>query len=192
MAQSMADVWKDIPRSIVPTIDLNSRLDMIDLYQAGLTARSTTLLGDEAQILVMGESYMAVRTSRASVVQIKRLGKSRKPLYAIVITVEAPVPHSRVELYNAKWESISLDKRLPDIGVEAFVVDSLSGDYRELLLGNVKVNTLQYNMSEESTDLIVKPSFMQVLDKNIREELTPYIRSELRLSWRGRKWVLQQ
>ncbi len=191
-AQSMSDVWKDIPKSIVPTVSNTSRLDMIDLYQAGMTARTTTSFGDEAQILVMGESYMAVRTSQASVLQIKRLGKIRRPIYAVVVTVETPVPHSRVELYNAKWEAISLDKRLPRIGVEAFVSDSLKGDYRKLLLSKVKVRTIQYNMSEESCDLIVVPSFMQILDENTRQELTPYIKPQIRLSWQGKKWVLKQ
>ena len=188
-AREMSDVLKDIPQTIMPTINRNSRLDMIDLYQAGMHATSPTLLGDTAQILVMGDTYIKLRTSRASTMQIKQLGKPKKPMYAIVTTVEAPVAHSHIELYNYKWEVIATTKQLPSITIDNFVNDSVVGEARADLLGKVRVRTIQYNMCEENDDLILLPSFLLTLDTKVRKEIAPFFAEKLTLYRKGKKWV---
>lgn len=191
-SQSMVEVWKDFPEAIMPTIDINARLDMIDLYQAGMYATAPTLLNDTARLITVGDTYLEARTSKLSTIQIKRLGRERKPLYAVVFTVETPTPHSHVELYNHKWEHISIGKRLPKITEDNFICKDVVGIERENLLAQVQVCTIQYKMSEEDGTLTLYPSFLDALDARTRKEIEQYFIEKLQLKWNGKKWTIKK
>lgn len=190
-AQSMSDVLLDVPMSIMPTINTNARLDMIDLYQAGMQAKSPTLLGDTASIVTMGDTFIEVRTSKLSTIQIKKLGKPRKPLYAVITTVATPALHSRVELYNEKWEQLPIAKRMPSITVDDFINDTIQDHKRQELLEQVYVRTIQYTMQEENSTLVAIPTFLQIFDVDRRKELQPYFIDTLALTWKGKKWIMR-
>lgn len=188
-AQSVADVWQKLPRDLHTTIDSVARLDMIDLYRAGMTATAPTLMGDTAQLIALSDNYLLLRTSKASTMQIKLIKLKKKTIYAIITTVEGPAPNSHIDLYNEEWETISHKKYIKLPTVNDFIsVDNPSADIRQEIGKSIVIPTIQYMMNDSTNDITALPSFMQTLDKESRERIMPHIQSSIKLHWNGKKW----
>lgn len=188
-AQNVADVWQKLPRNLHTTIDSVARLDMIDLYRAGMTATAPTLMGDTAQLIVLSDNYLLLRTSKASTMQIKLIKLKKKTIYAIITTVEGPAPNSHIDLYNEEWETIPLKKYIKLPTVNDFIsVDNPSADIRQEIGKSIVIPTIQYTMNDSTNDITALPSFMQTLDKESRERIMPHIQSSIKLHWNGKKW----
>lgn len=188
-AQTVADAWKSMPVDIQPTIDSIARLDMIDLYQAGMAAKSTTLLGDTARLITMSDSYIALRTSKSSTMQIKCIKHKKQEIYAVITTTEGPAANSHMELYNPYWEKLPLEKYFTPPTVDNFIGDkhdhSISFDD---IRKEIVIPTIQYMMNDSTNNITFTPTFLYTLDKETRKKIEPYIKTHIRQKWTGRKW----
>lgn len=187
-AQSVADVWKKMPAHIHVSIDSLARLDMIDLHRAGLKARARTLLGDTAQLITMGDTYMLLRTSQSSTLQIKCIKEKRRTIYAVITTVEGPAANSHINIYDEDWREISLKKYFKPLTAEDFIDASLDKQARADVAREIVVPTIQYTMNDTTSDITATPTFMQTLDKEVRERIKPHFLPEIKLRWSGKKW----
>ena len=77
-AQTIADAWVNMPAHIMPLIGKNARLDMIDLYKAGMSAKIPTFTGDTVHLSALGNTYLNLRTSKASTIQLKQIKSGKK------------------------------------------------------------------------------------------------------------------
>lgn len=191
VAQSMAETWSNMPAHIMPTIGKNARLDMIDLYNAGMSAKIPTYAGDTAQLVTLGDTYLNLRTSKASTVQIKEIKSGKKILYAIVTTVEGPVPNSHVDLYDNHWQPLEIDKYFIPVTVTDFInLPKKQRKERNELVQKITLRTIQYTMSDDSDNIIAHPSFLQTLDDDTRKEIEDNFHKQITLQWKGKKWKL--
>lgn len=187
-AQSIAEVWQKMPAHIHISIDSIARLDMTDLHRAGLKAQARTLFGDTAQLITMGDTYLLLRTSKSSTMQIKCIKEKRRTIYAVITTVEGPAPNSHIDLYNEKWEEIPLKKHFKPLTADNFIEHSLQGNARSEIVEEIVIPTIQYTMNDTTNHITATPSFMQTLDKEVRERVAPHILPQITLQWRGKKW----
>lgn len=188
-AQTIADAWHKMPTSIHHTIDSTARLDMTDLYRAGMKAIAPTLLGDTAQLIAMSDTYLLLRTSKASTMQIKCIKGKKKSIYAIITTVDGPVPNSHIDLYNEKWQTIPLKKHFKPLSVENFIEKSVNKEPTSSDIRNtIVIPAIQYTMNDSTNDIEATATFMQALDKESRERIAPHILPTIQLQWNGKKW----
>ena len=191
-AQSIADAWANMPTHIMPSIGKNARLDMIDLYNAGMSAKATTFTGDTACLTALGNNYLILRTSKASTMQMMQIVDGKKLLYAIITTIEGPVANSHLDMYDEKWTPMATKKFFPDITVADFInLPKNKRKEREELLKKIPLHTIQYNMTHMTNDIIATPSFLQTLDEETRKEIESCFHSQITLQWKGKKWKRQ-
>ena len=191
-AQDIAAVWEAMPAHIMPSIGKNARLDMIDLYNAGMSAKAATFTGDTASLTAMGNNYLFLRTSRASTMQLMQIVDGKKLLYAIITTIEGPVANSHIDIYDEKWQPLEVKRFFPDINVADFLnLPKSKRKEREELLKKIPLHTIQYNMTDMTNDIIAIPSFLQTLDEETRKEIEPNFHKQIVLQWKGRKWKKQ-
>lgn len=186
---TVAEAFSTMPLDLTITIDSMARLDMIDLYQAGMTAHARTLLGDTAQIISMGQTFMELRTSKASTLQIKQVGKGKKTLYILITTTYAPVAHSHIDIYNAQWQLQPLKKHFKALTLQDFIaLPKRDKEGRKEVSSHIIIPTIQYTMCEESDTIVAIPTFMQVLDKETRGKIVEHIYPQRTLQLKGRRW----
>lgn len=191
-AQDVASAWKAMPLSIHPTIDNTTRLDLIDLYQAGMTAQAATLINDTARLEVMGETYLRLRTSRASHLQIKVLRYGRNTLYGVITTVEGPAANSHIDLYDAQWQPLNTAKYFTAPTLDDFILlPARAKEERRELHNKIALHTLLYTMSEEDNNIVITPSFLHTLDKETRKEIEHNFHKQIVIQWKGKKWKKQ-
>ncbi len=189
LAQPVADIWKKLPQNIYPTIDSIARLDMIDLYHAGIPAQAKTRLGDTAKLISMSDTYLLLRTSQSSTLQIKCLNIKKEKIYAFITTVEGPIANSHIDLYDEHWNKLPLEKHFTPPTVDNFIhnidntIEAHNNISREIL-----IPAIQYMMNDTTNDIIAIPTFMQTLDKESRERIKPHIMPHIKIEWDGKKW----
>lgn len=192
-AQSIADIWTNMPAHIMPNIGKNARLDMIDLYNAGMSAKIPTYTGDTVQLVTLGDTYLNLRTSKASTVQIKLINAGKKPLYAVITTVEGPAPNSHIDLYESNWQPVAINKHFTPVTVSDFIAHPKKmRKERTELDQKITLHTIQYNMSDDTDNIIALPSFLQTLDDETRKEIEHNFHQQITLKWKGKKWKITQ
>lgn len=188
-AQDIASAWKEMPLSIHPTIDNTARLDMIDLYQAGMTAQAATLINDTARLEYLGNTYLRLRTSQAGYLQIKLLNNGNKRIYAVVTTIEGPVANSHIDLYDDRWQPITLKKHFTAPCLDDFItLPAKEKERRQQLHKAILLHTYLYTMNDEDNNITITPTFLHTIDEENRPSISTSIAPHIIMQWKGGKW----
>lgn len=161
---------------------------MTDLYHAGQKAKAETLLGGEAEITAMGDSYIAVRLSESNTLQIKRIAGKKGVMYAVIRTFHAPAANSRIELYDGNWQPLPVAKYVTVPDVDDFIATTANREQRREVNAALLIATYAYTMNEASNDITVKATFDQTLDGETYARLRPLLATQLTLQWTGKRW----
>ncbi len=190
-AQSISEAWKNAPKQVVPTIEPNRRMDMVDLYNAGQKATAPTLLDGTAEITAMGKSYINVKLSDCNTLQIKQVADKDKTLYIVIRTVYAPAAASRIEIYDNTWQRYdeSLYIELPTTA--DFILSAVTPEQRIDVLQSILLPTIAYEMNEANDHITATPSYEQTLDPDTYRRLSPLLHKQLTLQRDDKKWRLQ-
>lgn len=100
-AQSLRDVWIEMPDSLVPYLNRNQRTELADYVGMKAEPAVRDALGDTVRIERMTDSYLSVRLSGSSRMEIRLLDPST---LALVQTWEGPAAESRIGLFSRLWQ----------------------------------------------------------------------------------------
>ncbi|MDD2560047.1 MAG: DUF3256 family protein [Bacteroidales bacterium] len=119
-SRSVADCFKDMPAHLLPGLNPAMRLDLVDFFNSGKTARLLGLMGAEMELKIMTEDYLMLQTSAVSNVQLKLLPlKNGNQLLAVVNTVKAPTASSDLAFYSLDWQPVDTLTK-PDLAAAYF------------------------------------------------------------------------
>ena len=72
-AKSMREVWISMPDSIIPYLDKNLRMELIDFIDMKVKAEVKNKLDENTEIDVFSDNYVSIRLNGSSQMQIKLL-----------------------------------------------------------------------------------------------------------------------
>lgn len=101
-AQTMRDVWMNMPDSVAPYLNKNLRTELADYVAMKADAKVRNLLGDTTRIEKMTNDYLLASLSPALKLELKLLDKHT---LAVVKTWSGPVEDSQLLLCDAQWHS---------------------------------------------------------------------------------------
>lgn len=187
VAQTMTDMWLTIPQSIIGPISKNERLDLTDLYLFGAEAHIASPMGDTIKLTTLQPTYMQLRTSKASTIQVKMIATGKKDhLFVVIKTIEGPIANSHIKIYNSQWEELPADNHLTLPTVATFFHNNTPPTEQQL--HQVKLPCIQYTMCDNNNDIIATATFLSALDINTRPSFEELCSRNLILEWRGKKW----
>ncbi len=106
-SRSITECFKDMPAHLLPGLNSSMRLDIVDFYTSGKTARMMGVLGEEVELKILNEDYLMLQTSAVSDVQLKLLPfKNGSQILAVINTVKAPAADSDLNFYSLDWQPI--------------------------------------------------------------------------------------
>lgn len=103
-ARTAMDAFKDLPQEVFNLLPRNTRLDMVDYFQAGLTTPSRNVFGGDSRILSAAPGKLEVLVGQESVLTLAMVPQGRDSLVAVIETVKTPVPDSSLKLYRVNGE----------------------------------------------------------------------------------------
>lgn len=182
-------VFIKAPASVLPTIDKNTRLDMVDYFKGGMTTSSTTSLNGEVRVTSMTDKQIEFTTSENGRMLISPVKYGRDTVIVVVKTADIPVSDSRVELYSwPKWNII--DSR--DCGVISDWITSSA--QKENLLDEIE-NTLGFmtasaTFDPETATITFKPTISDIISESEYSKVSPYIHREITMKVRAGKGIV--
>lgn len=191
-AESIDSVFAAVPRAELPLLKLNARLDMLDLYNSGMSATGENMLGGTSEMVYKGKNLVRVKLTAASNWEMMRVQRGTEWAYVCIHTLSAPLTESRLSLYSENWQSID-GEIMPALTLNDFwqETDSLSDSKREELWRRLQPMRVEMSWNEEAEDtpptLTLKLA-TGALGREDRELAEKYMR-QLTLTWNGQALV---
>lgn len=107
--EPVAQLFIAMPDSLVPSIEVNRRKDLIDLMHAGQKAEIVTKLGGKAEMTLLQDSLLSIDLSKRSKMEIRWYDTTgNDTIIALVNTVYAPAGDSRIRFFDTAWKNSPL------------------------------------------------------------------------------------
>lgn len=187
----MAELFKQMPDSLMPYLTTNNKLDMLDFIDAGMEAKVTNKFDGESILCELDSTYLRLKLNTSVEVEMKLLSSSNllndstKHLICIVTTYGDLIKESVLKLFTSKWNSIEHD--ITNSKLISYVIhkpDTMS----ELTYNNVKnipddyLITLSLDKNENSMSVSASTTLLSTDDST---KVKPII-STKRLLWNGK------
>lgn len=142
-AKSLRELWLSMPDSLLPTLDNNLRLELVDLVDMKVKPEVKNLLGEECLIDTLTSDFLEVTTSSSAKVQMCLLPMGTgDSILCVIKNFSAPAMESEVRFYDSQWK---------ETGSKAYLPSDISQLSRYL---NAKPDTLGEDEYQERLSLL--------------------------------------
>lgn len=151
-------------------LDLNSRLDMVDLYNYNMTAKSENIFSGLSILQEKSNNFMRIQLTEVSSWELMRLYKDNEDIYACIYTLTYPATQSHIRFYAEDW-SVEDDVALPQLCLDDFwqTTDSISAERAQEL--RAKLTPMYVGMTWEKEDATSLPTLkLAVSTENLSSE----------------------
>lgn len=112
---TMRELWVEMPDSLLALVARSERLDARDYLASGMRAEVNNVLGGRSTLEILTPRLAQVRLTPASTWQARLLSTSAgDQLIAVVHTVVAERPTSRIAFYSSTWQPLDVRNYLPE------------------------------------------------------------------------------
>ena len=178
--EPVAQLFIAMPDSLVPSIEINRRKDLIDLMHAG----------QKAEMTLLQDSLLSIDLSKCSKMEIRWYDTTgNDTIIALVNTVYAPAGDSRIRFFDTAWKELPASERIRRIRREEFFQfpDNLTKAEKEDLLRPVDIFLVEYNFATDGS-LCARQSWANYLDKESFDRIEPYLQDSIVLHWNGKRF----
>ena len=191
MAADAREAFLSAPARVIPLLPNNTRLDMLDYFNSGLSSASSNSMKGQSRILALSDQAISIQLTEASQLDIATLPAGSDTLIAVINTVATPAPDSKLTIFTPGWKS--------DITATAFtrpaVKDWLTAEGKknaqdvESLVPFMLIN---YSYDPASATLTLTNNTASFMSDDIYSLVADYLKPQLTYKWNGRKFVAQK
>lgn len=99
--------FKEAPGTVLGLIAPNTRLDMIDYYQAGIDRESDNTAGGQCKITDLQDYSITFTGGNGIEYQMFVINPtSSTPLIGLIQTLDTPIPDSAITIYRTDWDIV--------------------------------------------------------------------------------------
>ena len=183
-AQDMRSLFVNAPDSVFPLLTRSNREDCVDFIDAGMRARVTNRLDGKSELLSLTPSFLELKSSEASTVQMRLLPFEGDTVVAVVRSVCAEACDSRISFYKRDWSRADIPFSRPAVG-DFFIPATDSLDY---CLARCDIYLVSLSLSPTDEVLVAEytmPAYMNAEDARV---IAPRLRP-VRFRWSGVRFV---
>lgn len=177
-AQSLREVWIEMPDSILPYLSKSQRTELADYVEMKAEPAVLSTFGDSVRIERMTNNYLLLKANEATRLEIKLLDNNT---LALVQTWMAPAAESKLSLFNLQWQP---KEAVVDYKVNIVKPDSMSdedfSDLKTLMFPRLK----EYRLSADNNSLSVSWNYPLLSKKDVKR-VTEILKSQV-LNWTGK------
>ncbi len=152
LARTAADFFTEAPGSVLPLLDRNARLDMIDYFRHGLPTTTTNLFNGSSKVLSESENCIDVQISRDASLQIALLQLKNDTIIAVIETVLTPVADSGITFYRSDWSPAPKQPAMP--AASDFIPKDRRKELKDAEMPPTAYIRASFNSSDGSFDFI--------------------------------------
>ena len=185
--EPVAKLLVSLPDSLIPSIEVNRRKDLIDLFHAGQHAQAATKLDGTATLTEMKDNKLSITLSPKSKMEMRIYPTNHNDsIITLINTVYAPAGNSRIRFFDTAWNELPVSKYIRPIPTAEFftIPDTLAESQKKELLQIAEVYLVEFSFEADGS-LRARPSWEKYLDPKSFEKIKPYLRAAITLRWNG-------
>ena len=180
-AQSLREMFVNMPTELLPLLKQNDRLDLIDLYDAKMSAPVTNRLDGKSRLKELTGDYLLLSLSASSSMQIKMLPtQNGDTLLCVVNTVLAEAADSRINFYGKDWQPVD-GKLFDSPAIADFLLPS---DSVNEVLEFADIYLVELRLSSDDNTLVAEYTQPRYMSKEEKERIMPLLR-KISYEWNG-------
>ena len=177
-AQSLREVWIEMPDSILPYLSKSQRTELADYVEMKAEPAVLSTFGDSVRIERMTNNYLLVKASEVTLLEIKLLNNNT---LALVQTWKAPAAESKLSLFDLQWQpKEAVVEYNENIVKPDTITDEEFNDLKSLMYPRLK----EYRLSPENNSLSVSWNY-PLLSKKELKRMVDLLKPQV-LNWTGR------
>ena len=177
-AQSLREVWIEMPDSILPYLSKSQRTELADYVEMKAESAVLSTFGDSVRIERMTNNYLLLKANEATRLEIKLLDNNT---LALVQTWMAPAAESRLRLFNLQWQP---KEAVVEYKANIVKPDSMSDEDFSDLKTLVSPRLKEYRLSADNNSLSVSWNYPLLSKKDVKR-VTEILKSQV-LNWTGK------
>ena len=179
-AQSLREVWIEVPDSILHYLSKSQRTELADYVEMKAEPAVLSTFGDSVRIERMTNNYLLLKANEATRLEIKLLDNNT---LALVQTWMAPAAESKLSLFSLQWQP---KEAVVDYKVNIVKPDSMSdedfADLKTLMSPRLK----EYRLSADNNSLSVSWNYPLLSKKDVKR-VTELLKPQV-LNWTGKEF----
>lgn len=161
-AQSLREVWIEMPDSVMPYISKSQRTELADYIDMKAVPAVLNSFGDSVRIERMTKDYLLVNTNKAMRLEIKVLDNNT---LALAQTWMGPAAESKLSFYNLQWQPKKVVVAYKENIVKPDAMsDEDFADLKPLLFPRMK----EYHLSADNNSLSVSWTYPLLSKKDVK------------------------
>ena len=177
-AQSLREVWIEMPDSILPYLSKSQRTELADYVEMKAEPVVLNVFGDSVRIERMTNNYLLVKASEVTLLEIKLLDNNT---LALVQTWKAPAAESKLSLFDLQWQpKEAVVEYNENIVKPDTMTDEEFNDLKSLMYPRLK----EYRLSAENNSLSVSWNY-PLLSKKDAKRVADLLKMQV-VNWTGK------
>jgi hypothetical protein len=123
-AKTAKEAFASMPESMLWDLNVNSRLDLIDLFEAGRESVVLNSFEDSVSLEKLTPDYLLLKSGQSSIQIIVLTMLNESFLYCFIQTVCSPLCDSRIEFYTPSWKPLDSKTFISSATKEWFIPDN--------------------------------------------------------------------
>ena len=177
------------PRTVLPLLDHNTRLDMLDYYDAGLSHTTKNALDGGSRVLSVDANRILIEMTDASTLEIDLLpGEHNSNTIAVISTVHTPAANSTIAFYDEAWHPFDASKIFTAPQISDWITDK---NYEADVTMLTPFVMSGYTYSPSDKTLTAFNNTEAFLGKDMYESISAWMRPQIVYQWDGKKFKQQ-
>ena len=190
--KTMREVWVTMPDSVIPYLNHNLRVELVDYWEMKADAKVKNRLDGDTKLVKMSDNYMELKLNESTDASIRLLSTGDSTyIICMVKTFKAPAEESSVMFFSSDWKPLGKNFGLPtnngsDKTKEMFteVRDTMTTELYDRLYGMIEPVMLKAALSETDETIVFELS-LPFLTKDEKEEVSLILRQR-KFKWDGK------
>lgn len=181
------------PHTVLPMLDNNTRLDMLDYHSSGMDVKSTNALRGKSALKSVSPEAVDIEMTEVSDYTIAILPpkSGSDTLVAVIATMATPVPDSRLAVYSSDWEQTVTDDVFSPPTLRDWLTDAGRSRTADVEAA-VPFMLVAYAYNPATRTLTLSDNTVQNLSSDVRADLDGCLKPQLQYQWNGHKFELRR
>lgn len=178
-AQSMKEVFINMPDQYIPQLEVAWKKDLVDLYTSGKEARLQNTMNGYSHLQKLTDNYLLLKITEKSTAEMKLLPLVNNTyIVCMVVTVNGPVEDSRIEFYSTEWEPLPSEDLFTSVSTNWFIkddADQTSNAFNDAI-ARLDMDLVKYQLSPDNLQLTATYTTPSYLSSKEREKVLPFLK----------------
>lgn len=181
--------FAEAPQSVFPLLDHNTRLDMIDYFNSGMTTASKNNMDGKSRITALTPNKVEISMTDASSYELALLPTANgDSVIALITTVATPAPDSQMAIFSKDWSKNITNGIFTKPVLADWLTDEGKDDIGEVE-GIVPFMLVSYSYNPDSQQLEVTNNTAKFMSPELYELVAPSLKKSMVFRWNGKKFV---